>query len=210
MSQAMTEVNAKSQLGQDVHVLHNIYKSKKNGYFVEVGAYDGIEYSNTYLMERDYGWKGILIECNPRWFSSIYQNRDSIFMPYAVYNENNKILEFYDTGHGLSGLVETNHHYSNQRAQVIQVMTKTLTQILDNANAPSFIEFLSLDTEGSEYEILRTHDFDKYKFGYICVEHNDVLQNRIMIRQLLESKGYLHYRENRVDDDYILASSLLQ
>ena len=50
----MNNSNAKSQLGQDVHVLNEIYKGKQNGYFVEIGAYDGIEYSNTFLMEKDY------------------------------------------------------------------------------------------------------------------------------------------------------------
>ena len=50
----MNDSNAKSQLGQDVHVLHEIYKGKQNGYFVEICAYDGIEYSNTYLMERTF------------------------------------------------------------------------------------------------------------------------------------------------------------
>jgi hypothetical protein len=204
----MEEPNAKSQLGQDVHVLHEIYKGRRNGYFVEIGAYDGIEYSNTYLMEKDYGWKGLLVECNTRWFPSIYQHRDCIFMPYAAYNEDNKVLEFYDTGHGLSGLVETNAHASVTASPIIPVLTKKLTTMLDNARAPNFIEFLSIDTEGSEYEILLHHDFDKYTFGYICVEHNHIMENRIKIRQLLESRGYVAFRENRVDDDYIHSSLL--
>lgn len=195
--------NAKSQLGQDIQVLHEIYKGKKNGYFVEIGAYDGIEYSNTYLMEKDYGWKGLLIECNVRWFPSIYEHRDCVFMPYAAYNEDNKILEFYDTGHGLSGLVETNKHVYQEECPKIIVLTKKLTTMLDNARAPNFIEFLSIDTEGSEYEILLHHDFDKYLFGYICVEHNFIEESRVKIRALLESKGYVLFRENRVDDDYI-------
>lgn len=205
----MQEANAKSQLGQDVHVLHEIYKGKRNGYFVEIGAYDGIEYSNTYLMEKDYGWKGVLVECNNRWLPSIFQNRDCVFMPYAAYNEDNRILEFYDTGHGLSGLVETNSHVSSLSAPRIHVLTKKLTTMLDNARAPNFIEFLSIDTEGSEYEILLHHDFDKYLFGYICVEHNFIIDNRIKIRGLLESKGYVLFRENRVDDDYIHSSLLV-
>lgn len=193
-----------SQFGQDLHVLHKIYNSKKNGFFVEVGAYDGITDSNTYLMEKDYNWKGIVVECNPKWSENIIRNRNCIFFPYAVYNKNDAILPFYNTGHGLSGLVETNHHQDIKTwAPIINVYTKTLTTILNNANSPKFIDYLSLDTEGSEYEILKTHDFDKYLFGYICVEHNNQLENRKNIRELLESKGYIFYRENRVDDEYI-------
>lgn len=205
----MNETNAKSQLEQDIHVLHEIYKGKRNGYFVEIGAYDGIEYSNTYLMEKDYEWKGLLIECNPRWIPSIYQHRDAVFMPYAAYKEDNQILQFYDTGHGLSGLVETNSHLSATTAPIIPVLTKKLTTMLDNAHAPNFIEFLSIDTEGSEHEILLHHYFDKYLFGYICVEHNHIFENRLKIRLLLESKGYKFFRENHVDDDYIHSSLLI-
>jgi FkbM family methyltransferase len=193
-----------SQFGQDVHVVNNIYKNKRNGYFIEVGAYDGVTDSNTFLMESDYGWKGIVVECNPTWFENIIKHRNCIFFPYAVYNKDNNVLPFYNTGHGLSGLVETNHHKDIQTyAKVINVYTKTLTSILSNANAPRFIDFLSLDTEGSEYEILKTHDFEKYLFGYICVEHNNIEENRKKIRELLESKGYVFYRSNHVDDDYI-------
>ena len=193
-----------SQFGQDSHVLHAIYKSKRGGFFVEIGAFDGITDSNTYLLEKDYGWKGIVVECNPMWATNIIKKRNCIFFPYAVWNKNDEILSFYNTGHGLSGLVETNpHSHVREWAPVIDVFTKTLTTILDNANAPKFIDYISIDTEGSEYEILKAHDFSKYTFGYICVEHNNHPENRTQIRKLLETNGYSFYRENKVDDEYI-------
>jgi hypothetical protein len=116
-------------------------------------------------------------------------------------------MKFIDdnTG-GCSGFVDTNTHTHILNKQIIDVQTKKLTTILDMANAPNFIDFLSLDTEGSEYDILNAHDFDKYLFGYICVEHNFINANRIKIRNLLESKGYVFYRNNNVDDDYIHSS----
>ena len=57
-------------------------------------------------------------------------------------------------------------------------ITKKLNTILDTNNAPKFIDFLSIDTEGSEYDILSAFDFSKYTFGYICVEHNHIENNR--------------------------------
>jgi FkbM family methyltransferase len=191
--------------GQDLQIV-KLYNERRNGYFVEVGAYDGIELSNTLLLEEDYGWNGLCIECNPRWFKSLYQNRKCNINTNAVYNEDDKMLDFYDTGHGLSGIVETNQHFHITNSPVIKVQTKKLTTILDSVNAPNFIEFLSLDTEGSEYNILRAHDFNKYLFGYICVEHNNVTSNRIKIHDLLKSKGYIYVRENEIDDDYIHSS----
>jgi FkbM family methyltransferase len=195
----------KSQFGQDLNLIENIYKHKENGYFVEVGAYDGLYMSNTYLLEYKYKWKGISIECNPTHFNKLIKNRPhSNVCRYAVYSEDDKIMNFIDDDDGgCSGFVDTNSHTHILHKNTIQVKTKKLSTILEKFNAPKFIEFLSIDTEGSEFDILNAHDFDKYLFGYICVEHNFIDTNRKKIRELLESKGYIFYRENNVDDDYI-------
>jgi len=199
----------KSQFGQDQHVI-NVFNQKQNGFFIEVGAYDGVSMSNTYLLEYQYGWKGICIEPNPTYFAQMVTNRPNcINLSCAVFNEDNKEMSFIDDkSGGCSGFVETNSHTHILHNPVITVTTKKLTTILEESNAPKFIDFLSLDTEGSEYEILNSHDFDKYIFGYICVEHNFIDSNRKKIRELLESKGYMFCRENNVDDDYIHTSLL--
>ena len=166
--------------------------------------------SNTYLLENKYKWTGICIECNPIHFNNLNKNR--LYCNkcnYAVYNEDNKIMNFInDNDGGCSGFVETNTHTHILNKNIIQVETKKLSTILDDFNAPNFIEFLSIDTEGSEFDILNAHNFDKYLFGYICVEHNFIDKNRKKIRELLKSKGYVFYRENNVDDDYIHSSIL--
>lgn len=199
-----------SQFGQDLHVVNTIFNGKEGGYFVEVGASEGIWGSNTLLLEQKYGWNGICIECNPRMFDVLSQKRKCHCCSAAIYDQDDQTLQFYDANiGGHSGLAETITNpevktYSN----VIQVQTKTLMTVLDQFKAPPFIDFLSLDTEGSEYKILQAMDFTKYKFGYICVEHNYVEPNRTLIRTLLESKGYVFYRQNEVDDDYILKELL--
>jgi FkbM family methyltransferase len=196
---------SKSQFEQDLHVIQNIYPKKTGGYFIEVGAYDGLSMSNTHMLENRFSWHGVCVECNPLWFSKLKINRPNcINLEYAVYNEDDKILDFiHDDEGGCSGFVETNSHDHILKKEIIKVTTQKLTTILDAVDAPKFIEFLSLDTEGSEYEILNSHDFDKYIFGYICVEHNNIEINRQKIRLLLESKGYVFYRQNNVDDDYM-------
>jgi len=166
--------------------------------------------SNTFLLESKYNWKGICVECNPEHFNKLIKNRPNCYTSeYAIYHEDDKTIDFIDddTG-GCSGFVESNSHTHILSKKIIQVKTKKLTTILENANAPNFIEFLSIDTEGSEFNILKAHDFDKYLFGYICVEHNFIENNRRKIRNLLESKGYIYYRENNVEDDYIHKSIL--
>ena len=204
-----------SQFGQDVHALFTIFKGKRNGYFVEVGAYDGLDSSNCYTMERYFGWKGVAVECSPSKFALLQKNRSCICVPNAVYSENDKDMEFFDSG-GYAGLVQTNNHAHIVNDTKIVVKTKTLTRILEEANAPPYIDYLSLDTEGSEFEILRSHDFSRYRFGYICVEHNSIERNRSRIRAFLESKGYTFVKVNgsaqwgEVDDEYIHESLLAQ
>jgi len=201
-------MDSTSQFGQDVHVLNTIYNGKTTGFFVEVGAYNGIESSNTYILEQ-LGWTGVCVECNPKYFNELIKCRKSKNYDCAVYTQDGKVMDFYDSG-GYAGLVVTNKHDHIKNDPVIKVVTKTLSSILDDAGAPPFIEYLSLDTEGSEYDILSAHDFNKYKFGYICVEHNRLEPARTNIRTLLESKGYRHFRENGneqwgvIDDEYVL------
>jgi FkbM family methyltransferase len=194
-----------SQFGQDIHIINNIFPNKYNGYFVDIGAYDGIVMSNTYLLEKNYGWKGICIEANPRYFNKLESCRTSININNAIYKDDLKDLEFIDDENGgCSGLKDTNNHSFLNNSPIIKVKTRNLTSLLDEYNAPNYIEYLSIDTEGSEFDILNSHNFNKYKFGYITVEHNFIHDNRIKIRNLLIKNGYVLYRENNVDDDYIL------
>ena len=198
---------SKSQLGQDIEVL-TFFNNKESGFFVEIGASDGIFLSNTYLLETQYKWKGICCEPIPESFEKCVQNRpNSICYNEAVYNESGLTLTFdiCNTGILLSGI---SHCIDKHKAEVdsdktvIEVQTISLLDVLDKANAPSFIEYMSLDTEGSELEILKNFDFEKYTFGLIDVEHNYIEPRRSEIRNLLLSKGYIFKGENRWDDMY--------
>jgi FkbM family methyltransferase len=202
-----------SQIGQDLAVLE-YYKNKKNGYFVEVGASDGVSLSNTYLLEKEFDWKGICVEALPSKFKDLCKNRpNAICIEKAVFNVSGLSLHF-DIAHSfdmLSGLSDynINQRWVNQikrNCTTINVKSITLTDLLKEANAPAFIEYLSLDTEGSEFEILKAHDFSKYKFGLIDVEHNYIEPTRTNIRNLLTSNGYTYIGENQFDDCYKISS----
>ena len=196
-----------SQLGQDLEVLR-FYNKKEGGFFVEVGASDGIELSNTLLLEKEYKWKGICCEPIPEAFEKLVQNRpNSKCYKEAVYNQTGLTVTFDISrdAHQLSGI--TNHidrHKSvvDTNKVSLQVDTISLVDVLDRANAPSFIEYLSLDTEGSEYEILKNFDFERYTFGLIDIEHNYVEPRRSQLYTLLLSKGYIYKGENQWDDMY--------
>lgn len=198
---------SRSQIGQDLSVL-KFYNNKREGYFVEVGATDGIHFSNTYHLEKDYAWRGICVEPVPHNYAKLCKNRPTAHCSdYAVYNTSGSSVDFDVAGSNvLSGI--TSHISAKWAAHIgtnkttIKVDTITLADLLDKYNAPNFIEYLSLDTEGSEYEILKVFDYNKYVFGLIDVEHNSIEPQRTQIRELLVANGYIYIGPNRWDDCY--------
>ncbi len=191
------------QEAQDLKTLLH-YKLKKEGYFLEIGASDGIKFSNTYLLEKRYDWTGICVEPIKEDYDKLINNRCCFCSNLAVYSKSNEELEFDIYEYNLlSGLHSHINTYSNQpiKEKVI-VKTITLTDLLDNYSAPYFIEYMSLDTEGSEYEILKVFNFKKYKFGLIHVEHNYEEPKRQLIKDLLLENNYSYIGEHKQDDFY--------
>jgi FkbM family methyltransferase len=196
-----------SQLNQDLNVI-KFYNNKENGFFIEAGACDGLKLSNTYLLETKYKWKGICCEPIPGYFKHLVVNRpNSQCFNEALYNQTGLTITFdiANNSRMLSGISE---HIDQHKSRVdvnkstINVQTISLLDILKKANAPSFIEYMSLDTEGSELEILKNFNFEQYTFGLIDVEHNYIEPRRSEIKKLLLSKGYIYKGENKWDDMY--------
>ena len=148
-------INSYSQIQQDLRVL-SFYDNKMNGFFVEIGANDGITLSNTYLLEKDFNWTGICIEALPDKFNELIKNRKSININKAVYDITGKILNF-SSDDLLSGITDKiDRHLETKNKQQISVETVTLNDILEENNAPTFIDYISIDTEGSEFEIIKS------------------------------------------------------
>ena len=196
-----------SQLGQDLEVL-KCFNNKLDGFFVEIGASDGINLSNTFLLETKYNWKGNCVEPIPKNFELLCKNRpNSSCCDRAVYNISDAEVVFdiannYDLLSGISHHID--HHKRSVDANKESIVVKTITfnDLLDKYNAPLYIDYLSLDTEGSELEILKSVDLNKYTFGLIDVEHNFVEPRRTQIRELLTSSGYIYKGANDFDDCY--------
>ena len=199
-----------SQLNQDINVIE-FYKEKKNGFFVDVGAYDGIEFSNTLLLEKELEWNGICIEPGKRFFQKLTENRTATCIEKAVFDKSDLELDFLDCGDDdekgamLSGLItkticnRTIHSFK----ETYKVKTKTLTDILKENNAPKFIEYLSIDVEGAEPNVLRGIDFNEYTFGYISIEFNHSEYMKNIIDEILLNNGYVFKQFNKFDLDYI-------
>lgn len=196
-----------AQLHQDVIVLLAT-KFKKNGYFVEFGATNGIDLSNTYLMEKEYDWKGILAEPNKTWHKDLLKNRNVNIDFSCVWKKSNNVVEFNmvdDAEFSTISKFNNCDHHSELRKEGVTCCVKTISlhDLLEKYDAPRIIDYLSIDTEGSEFEILKGFDFNKYEFSIITCEHN-YTQNRDRIYNLLRNVGYVRKFKglSRWDDWY--------
>lgn len=196
-----------SQINQDINVI-KFYDKKTNGFFLDIGAYDGLTLSNTYLLEKNYNWKGLCVEANPFIYNKLKLNRpNSKCINRCVYDLNNKIIDFTIAKNDLlSGIKETldlHKEIVNKNGIDYKIKTISLENLLEENNIPYFIDYLSIDTEGSEFEILKDFNFDKYIFGYIDIEHNFNEYKRNQIKDLLCKNNYIYIKENYHDDIYI-------
>ncbi len=181
--------------------------SKRNGYFLEIGAASGYQLSNTYLLERKFLWTGILVEPAKVWHNQLCQKRPkSELETMCVWSESGLTMEFHETTDPelstieFFGIVDQSVERS-QKNRRYEVATISFSDLLAKYKAPKFIDYLSLDTEGSEFEILKTFDFNKYSFGVITCEHN-YGPNRRLIYDLLTQNGYSRiYQKISLFDD---------
>jgi FkbM family methyltransferase len=200
--------SSKSQLGQDLLALI-ASGAKKKGFFVEFGSADGVALSNSFLLEKELGWSGILCEPSRSWHEDLKRNRSCTIEFRCVYSRTGEQIGFSENYIGeLSGITEftgdDHHGIINRTTDSYQVETISLLDLLIEHNAPKHVDFLSVDTEGSEFEILNAFDFSRYSFGAICVEHN-YLDNRPKVKALLESNGYRQvYPELSEYDDWFV------
>jgi FkbM family methyltransferase len=201
-----------SQLFQDLFVIF-LLKGKRNGFFVEFGATNGLNASNTVVLERDFQWKGILAEPAKCWHSALKTNRSVAIDLRCVWSQTGSLLEFKETEAGelstLAHLVDSDFNRNGRiGGRTYEVETVSLNDLLTAHSCPQQIDYLSIDTEGSELEILRSFNFSNYDIGIISVEHNFREPDRRQISQILTSKGYVRLFEelSKFDDWYVKRS----
>ena len=203
-----------SEFGQDRLVLEML-GWKRNGFFLDSGASDGVQSNNTHLLEVSYDWNGICVEPNGVFFEKLVKNRKCHCMNYCLYDKEDHV-DFLQRGNDVGGIMQEHHpsHLNRAKAsydvqkdlygnpKTIKKLTRTIEQVLKECNAPQTIDYWSLDTEGSELTILKSFPFDEYSFRVITVEHNH-FPVREEIREFLEYNGYQRIKELEVDDCYM-------
>ena len=198
---------SQSQILQDLLVAY-LFRGKQ-GFFCEFGACDGKTMSNTYFLEKELGWSGIVCEPSRKWHEALFALRNCSIDTNCVYEFSEQDLLFNETP---DGLLSTISSYSNLdilaeariNGEEYAVQTISLEDLLRKHNAPNYIDFLSVDTEGSEWDILKAFDFGSFEFGAIFVEHN-YGSNRQKVSDLLIQAGYRQIlsKHSRWDDWFI-------
>ncbi len=196
---------------EDKYAFENFFYKTTHGTYLEMGALDGVEFSNTLYLQEAHGWHGLLIEANPTSYGALVKNRpDDVCLNVAIC-ATSRVVHFVD-----SGPAPTTGIYEFMPAAFLQywhpgIDVATLTTLQCHPLSAIFgklgienIDFWSLDVEGGELEVLRSIDFDVVKVGVFAIEadeHNPSKNQGVI--DLLVSKGYT-YHGHVVRNDWFL------
>lgn len=202
--------DSRSQIFQDAFVLH-VLGTARPGYFVDFGATDGVTLSNSHLLETKHGWRGICAEPARSWHPALRRNRPSaVIETRCVWTKTGAELTFRETAERELSTIDS-YAQSDSRAkkrnesETYAVSTVSLDDMLAEHGAPEHFEYLSIDTEGSEFDILKNFDLGRYMPKVITVEHN-YTPRRSDIHALLTASGYRRVlTEVSMFDDWYLA-----
>jgi FkbM family methyltransferase len=192
-----------SQDNQDKYLETNVFKGYKNGFYVDVGAHDGISINNTLYFEKNNNWRGINIEPIKTVFDKLVINRpNNINLNCAVCNKDGETDFLCNVGYtemisGIKDNFDMRHLNRLQRenikhgsiTEVIKVETKKLETIL-HENDISHINYLSIDVEGAEFEVIKSINFDKVFIDVIGFENN-YNDASVPIVEYLNNKGFI-------------------
>ena len=189
-----------AQFNEDKFIL-SLFEKNFKGKFLDVGCYHPTRHNNTFQMYKN-GWSGINIDLNPLTIElfDFFRPRDININIGISDSENEKKLYFLDEFNTQNTIDENqlnflkNHHNIKEK-EIFEknIKTKNINMILDEYKFYN-IDFMNLDIEGHELQVLKTIDFDKIKIKYLCVEmieHNNIsLTNNNKIRILLNQNNY--------------------
>jgi len=170
----------------------------ENGFYIEAGAYDGILQSNTKFLEEEYNWKGLLIEPSPKVFLDLEKNRPNNINVnkclVAPDYPDKTIKGAFDNG----PMSSVNNIRNLENVELIDVECDTMESILDYYNIPK-IDFMTIDTEGYELEVLKGMNLDKYRPVYLLIEvyedKKDIIFNYLVENNYLLLENITNYNK---------------
>ena len=191
---------SKSQVYQDLFIIY-FSKLKKNGKFIEIGGGNGVDLSNTYLHEKKYKWKGVICEPDNRSHANIKKYRNAKLEKQAISDICKKNTSFYQSQDPyLSSLHATSHLYKKIITDAL-----CLNHLITKFKLGTEIDYISIDTEGNELEIIQKFNFKKYTVNFFTIEHNFNNAKRYQIYKIMKKNGFKRVFKflSYMDDWYI-------
>ena len=196
-----------SECGQDKIVKDTFFKNQEDGFFVEIGAFDGLQGSNCYHFERFMNWKGIAIEASPTQFNKLKKNRNCQLQNVAL-SSIKKTVEFYEVTEGFTQMSGINNvNYQNSFNRIINKSKSKINKIKINSIPFSeiipnnqIIDLVSIDIEGNEFEVLNSIDYDIYEIKVIILENN--IPEKLNYLKFFTEKNYSYYDRVGMDEIY--------
>jgi FkbM family methyltransferase len=193
-----------SQFRED-RLLEQIFRGKKTGQCVEVGAHDGITGSNTFLFEKK-GWKCVLVEPVPELCERIRQFRTGAVFNCAASSSTGEaafyIADAIESWSALHLTASRKEHFTAGKTALreIKVMKRKLDDILDEAGV-SEVDFISIDVEGHELEVLKGFSTERFRPRILIIEDNGESEHS-EVPEYMEGKGYMKFFRTGVNDWY--------
>ena len=208
----MKDIEYYSQIGQDKYFIENINNGKRGGVFLDIGAHDGIFNSNTYALEKYFNWEGYCIEANPEMYKQLEKNRVCHCIQGAAWSDNTK-LDFeipkdYSRGkiYGselgrIKSLSKNKNYFSNWFQNNITFEVEAF-KIRDKIPHISHIDYMSLDVEGAELEVLKGLGLENLHISFMSIEHGNRANEAQIIANFIKEYGYSIHRINKFDIEF--------
>ena len=211
-ARACLQNNSHSQYQEDLLLVPLLHRmgARRAGVFVELGALDGIKYSNTWLLEKCFGWTGLLIEGNPSNAQALQRSGRRALMRHSAVCRRAGTVRMTVAGAEVSGQIDAmadkfvrNWHHRNLPSATVAVPCAPLSSLMDDADLPT-ADLLSLDVEGAEAIVLRT--VDPARFWVVLVEMDGLSASKDEeVHQLLTASGLVHLARLRIPNSRVYA-----
>jgi hypothetical protein len=189
---------SKSQVFQDLFA-YFFSNCKKRGIFIEIGGGNGVDLSNTYILEKRFKWKGVICEPDNRLHANISSKRKCFLETAPITNFSNKIIYFNDKG------TYNSYTSSTYNSSAKKLKSLSLNNLIKKYQLTKNIDYISIDTEGNELDIIKNFNFSKYNVKIFTIEHNFKKNIRENIYKILKKNNYQRVFKyiSYMDDWYI-------
>jgi FkbM family methyltransferase len=198
----LTDKNRKdfSRFGQSTYI-DTVLKSKRNGFFIEAGVFNGEDYSNSLFFELERDWTGLLIEPIPSLYKQILSKNRKAFTINCCIANNRPFVRKFQLDNVLSSKMDQGLEAKNKK--IIYIPCFSLSTILKAINVNK-VDYFSLDVEGAELEVLKSTNLNKLDITTFSVEHNKSHETKIEIKNFLEANNYMILKESNNSDSYFI------